>query len=168
MKNTSKTTTKSSAAGNLYQARMGPNSNTKTPETRKLNAQTSSNCFEKKRRCYTMVNMPPSQLFWDLCVCVCVRVCVYVCIYIYIYIYIYATCPFQVWQISWFSFHWLFTHYLTGLEKCTHTHTDDTLNRGPDSLWSLKITGFPSKKSRGVTPASWPNFPIGFWHIMAS
>ncbi len=22
--------------------------------------------FEKKRRCYTMVNMPPSQLFWDL------------------------------------------------------------------------------------------------------
>ncbi len=51
------------AAGNLYQARMGPNSNTKTPETHNLNAQTSSNCFEKKRRCYTMVNMPPSQLF---------------------------------------------------------------------------------------------------------
>ncbi len=49
---------------NLYQARMGPNSNTKTLET--LDAQTSSNCFEKKRRCYTMVNMPPSQLFWDL------------------------------------------------------------------------------------------------------
>ncbi len=55
-----------SAAGNLYQARMGPNSNTKTPETHNLDAQTSSNCFEKKRRCYTMVNMPPSQLFWDL------------------------------------------------------------------------------------------------------
>ncbi len=51
---------------NLYQARMGPNSNTKTPETHNLDAQTSSNCFEKKRRCYTMENMPPSQLFWDL------------------------------------------------------------------------------------------------------
>ncbi len=62
-KNTSKTTTNSSAAGNLYQARMGPNSNSKTPETHNLDAQTSSNCFEKKRRCYTMVNMPPSQLF---------------------------------------------------------------------------------------------------------
>ncbi|XP_051720638.1 semaphorin-4B isoform X2 [Ctenopharyngodon idella] len=33
---------------------MGPNSNTKTPETHNLDAQTSSNCFEKKRRCYTM------------------------------------------------------------------------------------------------------------------
>ncbi len=32
--NTLKMTTNSSAAGNLYQARMGPNSNTKTPETR--------------------------------------------------------------------------------------------------------------------------------------
>ncbi len=52
----SKMTTNSSAAGNLYQARMGPNSNTKTPETHNLNAQTSSNCFEK-RRCYTMVNI---------------------------------------------------------------------------------------------------------------
>ncbi len=62
----SKMTTNSSAAGNLYQARMGPNSNTKTPETHNIDAQTSSNCFEKKRRCYTMVNMPPSQLFWDL------------------------------------------------------------------------------------------------------
>ncbi len=46
--------------------RMGPNSNTKTPETHNLDAQTSSNCFEKKRRCYTIVNMPPSQVFWDL------------------------------------------------------------------------------------------------------
>ncbi len=46
--------------------RMGSNSNTKTPETHKLDAQMSSNCFEKKRRCYTMINMPPSQLFWDL------------------------------------------------------------------------------------------------------
>jgi len=60
MKNISKMTTNSSAAGNLYQARMGPNSNT---ETHNLDAQTSSSCFEKKRRCYTMVNMPPSQLF---------------------------------------------------------------------------------------------------------
>ncbi len=63
-KNTSKTTTNSSEAGNLYQARMGSNSNTKTPETHNLDAQMSSNCFEKKRRCYT--NMPPSQLFWNL------------------------------------------------------------------------------------------------------
>ncbi len=37
-----------------------------TPETHNLDAQTSSSGFEKKRRCYTMVNMPPSQLFWDL------------------------------------------------------------------------------------------------------
>ncbi len=37
--------------GNLYQARMGPNSNTKTLETHNLDAQTSSNCFEMKRRC---------------------------------------------------------------------------------------------------------------------
>jgi len=58
-----KMTMNSSVAGNLYQARMGPNSNTKTPETHNLDAQTSSNCFEKKRRCYTMVNMPPSQIF---------------------------------------------------------------------------------------------------------
>ncbi len=49
-KNTSKKTTNSSAAGNLYQARMGPNSNTKTPETHNLDAT-------------TMINMPPSQLF---------------------------------------------------------------------------------------------------------
>ncbi len=54
IKNTSKTTTNSSAAGNLYQARMVPNSNTNTPKTHNLDAQTSSNCFEKKRRCYTM------------------------------------------------------------------------------------------------------------------
>ncbi len=57
MKNTLKTTTNSSAAGNLYQAIMGPNYNTKTPETHNLNAQMSSNCFEKKRRCHTMVNI---------------------------------------------------------------------------------------------------------------
>ncbi len=40
-----------SAAGNPYQARMGPNSNTKTPETNNLSAQMPSNCFDKKRRC---------------------------------------------------------------------------------------------------------------------
>ncbi len=62
-KNTSKMTTNSSAAGNLLQARMGPNSNTKTPETHNLDAQTSSNCFEKKRRCYTMLNMPRLNYF---------------------------------------------------------------------------------------------------------
>ncbi len=38
---------------------MGPNSNTKTPETHNLDAQMSSNCLEKKRRCYTMVNIVP-------------------------------------------------------------------------------------------------------------
>ncbi len=46
-----------SAAGNIYQARIGPNSNTETPETHNLDAQSSSSCFEKKRRYYTMVNM---------------------------------------------------------------------------------------------------------------
>ncbi len=59
-------TMNSLADGNLYRARMGSNSNTKTPETHNLDAQTSSNCFEKRRRCYTMLNMPPFQLFWDL------------------------------------------------------------------------------------------------------
>ncbi len=44
-----------------------------------------------------------------------------------------------------------------------HRPSDETLNRGPDSLWSLKIPGCPSIKSRGVTPASWPNSPIGLW-----
>ncbi len=39
----------------------------------------------------------------------------------------------------------------------SHRPSDETLNRGPDSLWSLKIPGCPSKKSRGVTLASWPN-----------
>ncbi len=32
-----------------------------------------------------------------------------------------------------------------------HRPSDETLNRGPDSLWSLKIPGCPSKKSRSVT-----------------
>ncbi len=44
----------SSAAGNLYQARMGPNYKIKTPEMCKLDAQTVSNSCEKKRRCCTM------------------------------------------------------------------------------------------------------------------
>ncbi len=42
------------------------NSKTKIPETHNLDAQTSLNYFEKKKRCYTMVNMPPSQIFRDL------------------------------------------------------------------------------------------------------
>ncbi len=37
-----------------------------------------------------------------------------------------------------------------------HHPSDETLNRGPDSLWSLKIPGCPSKKSRGVTPVTSP------------
>ncbi len=41
--------------------------------------------------------------------------------------------------------------------------TSHPLNRGPDSLWSLKIPGCPSKKSRGITQASWTNFPIDLW-----
>ncbi len=41
-------TTNSLAAGNLYQARMGPNSNTKTPETHNLDAQMSSKVFWKE------------------------------------------------------------------------------------------------------------------------
>ncbi len=40
-----------------------------------------------------------------------------------------------------------------------HRPSDEKLNRGPDSLWSLKIPECPLKKSRGVTPASWPNLP---------
>ncbi len=44
-----------------------------------------------------------------------------------------------------------------------HRPLDETLNRGPDSPWSFKIPGCPSKKSKGVTQASWPNFPIGLW-----
>ncbi len=48
MKNTSKTTTNSLAAGNQYQARMGPNSNTKTPEAHNLDAQTVFKLFWKE------------------------------------------------------------------------------------------------------------------------
>ncbi len=42
------------------------------------------------------------------------------------------------------------------------------LNQSPDSLWSLKIPGCPLKKCRGVTLASWPNSPIGFWPFIWS
>ncbi len=42
-----------------------------------------------------------------------------------------------------------------------HRPSDETLNRGPDSLWSIKIPVCLSKKSWGVTPASWPNYLIG-------
>ncbi len=53
---------------------------------------------------------------------------------------------------------------MTGTLYCKkHRPSDETLNRGLDSSWSLKIPGCPSKKSRGVTPASWPNLPIGLW-----
>ncbi len=52
-------TTNSSAAGNLDQARMVPNSNNKNPETHNPDAQTSSNCCEKKRRCYTIHGTRP-------------------------------------------------------------------------------------------------------------
>ncbi len=54
---------KEKKTGNLYQARMGPNSNINTPETHNLDGQMSSNCFEKNRRCYTMVNMPRPNYF---------------------------------------------------------------------------------------------------------
>ncbi len=35
------------------------------PKLQKLITSTSLNCFEKKR-CHTMVNKPPSHLFWDM------------------------------------------------------------------------------------------------------
>ena len=54
----SKMTTNSSAAGNLYQARMGPNSNTETSETHDLDAQMSSNCLKRR-------DAPP----WWTCSC---------------------------------------------------------------------------------------------------
>ncbi len=53
---------------------------------------------------------------------------------------------------------------MTGTLYCKkHRPSDETLNRGLDSSWSLKVPGCPSKKSRGVTPASWPNLPSGLW-----
>ncbi len=51
---------------------------------------------------------------------------------------------------------------VTGTLYCKkHCPSDETLNRGPDSLWSLEIPGCPSKKIRGVTPGYWPNSPTG-------
>ncbi len=52
-------TLNSSAVENLYHARMGPNSNTKTHN---LDAQTSSNCFEMKRRLHHGVSPMPACL----------------------------------------------------------------------------------------------------------
>ncbi len=49
MKNTLKTTKNFSAAGNLYQARMGPNSNSKTPETHNLDAPRHHQTVLKRR-----------------------------------------------------------------------------------------------------------------------
>ncbi len=46
-----------------------------------------------------------------------------------------------------------------------HRPLDETLNRVPDSLRSLKIPGCPSKKSRGVTLAKLAHWPLT---IMAS
>ncbi len=55
------------AAGNLYQARMGPNSNTKTPETHNIDAQNVFKLFWKEAMLHHGEHAPvPSQLFWDL------------------------------------------------------------------------------------------------------
>ncbi len=57
--------TNSSAAGNLYQAKIWSNSKTKTPETHNFDPQTSSNCFEKEEMLHNSKHAP-YQLFWDL------------------------------------------------------------------------------------------------------
>ncbi len=49
-----------------------------------------------------------------------------------------------------------------------HCLSDETLNRGPDSLWSLKNPMTLLVKSRGVTPVSWPNSLHWPLSIMAS
>ncbi len=41
-----------------------------------------------------------------------------------------------------------------------HHPSDETLDQGPDYLWTLNIPGFSSNKCRGVTSASWLNSPI--------
>ncbi len=51
-------TTNSSAAVNLYQAKIGSNSKTKTPETHNLDPQTSSNCFEKEEMLHNSKHAP--------------------------------------------------------------------------------------------------------------
>ncbi len=66
-------------------------------------------------------------------------------------------------QSAYFFHTYLIAKLRTALLIKKHRPSDAMLNRGPDSLWSLKIPECPSKKSRGVTPASWPNFPIGLW-----
>jgi len=53
-------------------------------------------------------------------------------------------------QVKWWG-------YYTVKEHCP---SDETLNRGPDSLGSWKIPRCPSKKTRGLPPASRPNLPI--------
>jgi len=59
----SKTNTNFSLAGKPVSGKMGTNSNTKTKETHNLDAQTSSNGFEKKRKKMLHHNMPAYQLF---------------------------------------------------------------------------------------------------------
>ncbi len=53
-------------------------------------------------------------------------------------------------------------------EVCYKRLSDETLNRGPDSLWSLKNPKALLVKSRGVTPVSWPNSHHWPLSIMAS
>ncbi len=55
-----------------------------------------------------------------------------------------------------------------GNRKCVIASLDETLNRGPDSLWSLKNPLALLVKSRGVTPVSWPNSHHWPLSIMAS
>ncbi len=46
--------------------------------------------------------------------------------------------------------------------------SDEMLDQGPDSLWSLKNPMALLVKSRGVTPVSWPNSHHWPLSIMAS
>ncbi len=55
---------------------------------------------------------------------------------------------FTLWSV------WVLTPQCSDGDTILHRLSDETLNQGPDSLWSFKIPGCPSKKSRGVTPAS--------------
>ncbi len=45
-----------------------------------------------------------------------------------------------------------------------HHPSDETLNGGPDSLWSLTIPGCPLKKSRGVTRCPGQIHPLASDH----
>ncbi len=58
--------------------------------------------------------------------------------------------------------------YESLVQKTKLNNPDETLNQGPDSLWSLKIPGCPSKKSKDETSASWPEFALWPLTIMAS